>query len=111
MQPITLFFYRSFLILKDREAKNTLLKFKNILRTNRPENEERPRTFILDTAQDHENNMFLVSVVHDLIFLKLLLYSFHAGQGSANSIKRICVSGWFALPVGLYFRLVCTNEK
>ena len=39
--------------------------------------------------------MFLVSVVHDLIFLKLLLYSFHAGQGSANSIKRICVSGWF----------------
>ena len=39
----------------------------------------------------------------------LLLYFFLAGQGSGEVIKLICASGWFVLPVGLYFRLVCTS--
>ena len=56
------------------------------------------------------------SVVHVQVcfkyFLGLLLYFSLAGQGSDQFNKAfICASGWFVLPAGLYFRLVCTDEK
>ena len=36
------------------------------------------------------------------------IYSY-ISKVAANSTKRVCASGWFVLPVGLYFRLVCTS--
>ena len=39
----------------------------------------------------------------------LLFHFFLAGQGSGEVIKLICASGWFVLPVGLYFRFVCAS--
>ena len=46
-------------------------------------------------------NLFLVVVV-------LILNSFLPAKES--SVKRICASGWFVLPVGLCFRLVCATR-
>ena len=40
----------------------------------------------------------------------LLLYFFLAGQGCGSLIKRICASGWFVLPVGLYEWKVTTAQ-
>ena len=71
---------------------------------NIPEAEERPRTSILDTAQDHRNIfswlMFVSATMHVhafiLFILYLLLYLFiMPARVPANSIKCICASGWF----------------
>ena len=44
------------------------------------------------------------------ISFRCLLYFFLDGQSSGQlKKKRICASGWFVLPVGLYLRLVCAS--
>ena len=46
-----------------------------------------------------------------LLFQFMSLRCLFASQSSGYLIKRIYASGWFVLPVGLYFRLVCVKGK
>ena len=73
--------------------------------------QERRRAYILDTAQDHGNNLFssrlifisatspLVLCVYNFVLnlFYVLLQFFLAVQGrvAACSIERMCASGWF----------------
>ena len=50
-------------------------------------------------------------VFKSILFIYYYVSLLPARVAANNSVKSICTSGWFVLPVGLYFRLVCANGK
>ena len=53
--------------------------------------------------------LYMYNFVLDLFLFIIINISYLTVMVEANLITYICASGWFVLPVGLYFRLVCTS--